>query len=136
VFHEQEFSSYISAFEKDADTDALMAVTSFIDDESPLFVATDDALRVTGFYDANYAGAPFVSGGIYCFGSRVKQVVEKAMALNISRMRNFQRMLIEEGLKVSAFPFSKIVDIDHVKDIETARLFLMEDASLENGLIK
>lgn len=127
VFNEKEFSGYINAFERSTDTDAMMAVTDFIDDESPLYVKTDENLRVTGFYDASYPGARFVSGGIYCFGGKVKDIVEKAVTSGTSRMRNFQRMLLEEGLHVSAYPFSKIVDIDHVKDILTAKMFLAEE---------
>jgi 5,10-methenyltetrahydromethanopterin hydrogenase len=41
-----------------------------------------------------------------------------------SRMRNFQRALIADGLKIKAFPLSKVLDIDHVADIKKAEQFL------------
>ena len=46
--------------------------------------------------------------------------LNRCMAEGKSRMRNFQRGLIEEGLRLMAFPFSKVLDIDHASDIEKA----------------
>ena len=46
------------------------------------------------------------------------------MASGVSRMRNYQRALLTAGLKIKAFPFGKIVDVDHAADIETARQFI------------
>jgi hypothetical protein len=39
-------------------------------------------------------------------------------------MRNFQRALIEDGLKLVAWSFEKVLDIDHATDIEKAETFL------------
>ena len=41
-----------------------------------------------------------------------------------SRMRNFQRALVADGLKLEACPFSKILDVDHATDIAKAEAFL------------
>ena len=46
------------------------------------------------------------------------------MAMGQSRMRNFQRQLVAEGLRLIAYPFSKILDVDHASDIEKAEEFL------------
>lgn len=35
------------------------------------------------------------------------------MAQGMSRMRNFQRQLVADGLRLKAYPFSKILDVDH-----------------------
>ena len=43
-----------------------------------------------------------------------------------SRMRNFQRALIRDGLKLRAYPFTKVLDIDHASDIAKAEAFLSE----------
>ena len=42
-----------------------MAVTDFIDDESPLYIGTDNALNIDGFYDKREPRFRFISGGIY-----------------------------------------------------------------------
>ena len=39
-------------------------------------------------------------------------------------MRNFQRRLVESGMKLKAYPFRKIIDIDHAEDIAKAEKFL------------
>jgi hypothetical protein len=46
-----------------------------------------------------------------------------------SRMRNFQRALLENDLQVEAFVFEKVVDIDHLKDRVVAEQFLSEEVS-------
>lgn len=39
-------------------------------------------------------------------------------------MRNFQRALVSDGLRLKACPFSKILDVDHASDIAKAESFL------------
>ena len=39
-------------------------------------------------------------------------------------MRNFQRALVEDGLKLKAYAFTKILDVDHAEDIVKAEQFL------------
>ena len=46
------------------------------------------------------------------------------MSRGESRMRNFQRALVAEGQRLKAYPFSKVLDIDHVSDIAKAEEFL------------
>ena len=126
VFNEPEFEAYIKAFNSNNATDGLMAATSFIDDESPLYIAANIELKITGFYDSKQADTLLVSGGIYCLSKKVYPVVEKAVTNGTNRMRNLQRMLISEGLNIKAYPFSKIIDIDHLTDISKAENFLNE----------
>ena len=42
----------------------------------------------------------------------------------MSRMRNFQRQLVVEGLKLEAYPINKILDVDHKEDIAKAEAFI------------
>ncbi|MCE6989371.1 sugar phosphate nucleotidyltransferase [Dyadobacter sp. CY323] len=124
VFKEEEFEAYIAEFEGNPNLEGQMAVTSFIDDESPLFVTVSEDQTITAFTDENSTHTPFVSGGIYCLRKKAIQNVNLAVEHGVSRMRNFQRQLVENGIKLRAYPFSKIVDVDHVSDIRTAELFL------------
>lgn len=124
IFHEEEFKKYIEAFENDStDADGFMAVTSFIDDEKPLYIDTDSDLNITAFKDAAWDGVKFISGGIYGLTPPALRVLENCMENGVSRMRNYQRALVDAGLKLKAFPFEKIVDVDHAGDIETAAAF-------------
>ncbi len=126
IFHEEEFRSYIEAFEKDENADGYMAVTSFIDDEKPLYIDTDDDMRITAFRDSAWDGVRFISGGIYGLTAPALKVLEECMENGVSRMRNYQRALVEAGLNLKAHPFDKIVDVDHAGDIATAAAFAAE----------
>lgn len=124
VFDEEEFKSYIECFNNKAEIDGLLAVTSFIDDESPLFVDFDDNNRILSFCDSPASERPYVSGGIYCFRPRALDVAALSISKGIHRMRNFQRELLNNDTLLSAYPFSKIIDVDHVSDIKKAESFL------------
>lgn len=123
IFHEDEFSRFIEAF-KASDKDGMMAVTDYVDDEKPLYVGTDENLGITGFYDSAMPDAKYISGGIYCLTSRAIDTLEHCIGIGMSRMRNFQRQLVADGLKLEAYPFSKILDVDHAGDIVKAEQFL------------
>ena len=124
IFRETEFADYIRHFQQTA-LDGCMAVTDYIDDESPLYVATNDNLRITGFHD-RCENDRFISGGIYLLRPNALQTLDRCLREGRSRMRNFQRALVEDGLQLEAWPFSKILDVDHASDIEKAEAFLAE----------
>ena len=123
IFREEEFQRYIDEWEKSAE-DGLMAVTDYIDDEKPLYIATDANLTITGFLDTE--PQRYISGGIYGLDERSFPVIDKCIKEGQSRMRNFQRQLVKDGLQLKAYPFSKILDVDHATDIEKAEDFLIE----------
>ncbi|MFD1140091.1 NTP transferase domain-containing protein [Larkinella insperata] len=124
VFKEEEFRAFIDEFERQPQLDGLMAVTTFVDDESPLFISAGPDRIITAFTDQKTDQTAFVSGGIYCLRRKALDAVAEVIASGTSRMRNYQRYLLESRLTIKAFPFSKIVDVDHVQDIRTAELFL------------
>ncbi|RAJ92535.1 MobA-like NTP transferase protein [Larkinella arboricola] len=126
VFKADEFGAFITEFERQPELDGLMAVTTFVDDESPLFISAGPDRTITAFTDQKTDQTAFVSGGIYCLRRKALDAVAEVIQSGTSRMRNYQRYLLESGLTIKAFPFSKIVDVDHVQDIRTAELFLSE----------
>lgn len=123
IFREEEFSRFIEAF-KASDKDGLMAVTDYIDDEKPLYISTDEELNITGFHDARTPDCRYISGGIYCLTPKSIDTLQRCMENGMSRMRNFQRQLVADGLHLGAYLFSKILDVDHASDIEKAEAFL------------
>ena len=125
IFREKDFLKYVEAFRNaPEDVDGMMAVTDFIEDEKPLYVDVDSSLDITAFKDMPYDGFKYVSGGIYGLDGKAVEVLETCMAEGVSRMRNFQRRLIEEGLRLKAFPMGKIIDVDHLSDIGRAEELL------------
>ena len=122
--HHATSISIIVNDEQTSTLDGLMAVTSFVDDEKPLYVKTDDDYMIQAFLDATDEPCRYVSGGIYCLRNTVLPALDQAMEQGISRMRNYQRLLVSEGLHLKAYPFHKIIDIDHIRDLAKAETFL------------
>lgn len=126
IFREDDFAAYIRAFQEGQG--GLMAVTDYIDDEKPLYVGTDADLRITGFHDSDQ-GDRYISGGIYALQPEAIATLRRCMAEGRSRMRNFQRALVEDGLELHAWPMSKVLDVDHAGDIAKAEAFLRETST-------
>lgn len=146
VFDEAWFGQYVEVFkgrmelnpyvEKDNRfgnplIDGYMVVTPYEDDEKPLYVETDAELRITGFYDEQptqptdgAARRYYISGGIYALHEKALDVLRRCIEQGESRMRNFQRALISEGLHLQAWVADTVLDIDHATDIEKAEAFL------------
>lgn len=126
IFREEEFAAYVHDFQtllEQGRGDGLMGVTDYIDDEKPLYVATDEALHITGFLDS--CDHPrYISGGIYGLSPKSIETLRKCIERGESRMRNFQRALVNDGLRLQAWPFSKVLDIDHASDIQKAENFI------------
>ncbi len=135
IFQEEAFRAYLHATEQYLldGYDGCMAVTDFVDDESPLYVAATSQFNITGFHD-KITEAPnstldesyFISGGIYTLSPKALTTLSRCMAEGQHRLRNFQRGLIADGLKLKAHLFDKILDIDHSSDIAKAESFLQE----------
>ncbi len=126
LFREEEFTRYIKAFEESS-VDGLMAVTDYIDDEKPLYVESDEEGNITAFSDTASKQCRYISGGIYGLTPKALLTLQRCIDEGVARMRNFQRALIAEGLQLKAFPFGKIIDIDHACDIAKAEKFLSQE---------
>ncbi|MCH5246357.1 MAG: NDP-sugar synthase [Muribaculaceae bacterium] len=129
IFREDEFARYIKAFEENDSADGFMAVTSFIDDEKPLYINVDPDMNIRQFLDRPFDGVRYISGGIYGLTAPALDVLSQCMNNGVSRMRNYQRALVDAGLNLVAWPFDKIVDVDHADDIATAQDFINQSNS-------
>ena len=126
VFREEEFDAFVQSFTglmSTGEADGLMGVTDYIDDEKPLYVSTDDDLWITAFLD-QCDHPRYVSGGIYGLSPRTLTTLGHCVARGEQRMRNYQRALLLDGCRLKAWPFSKVLDVDHVCDIQKAETFL------------
>ncbi len=134
IFQPEEFNEYIGSFKKAVEEgiDGMMGVTDYIDDEKPLYVEVDDELYVKAFLDKS-DDCRFISGGIYGLTPRSIATLQGCVDRGESRMRNFQRALIADGLRLKAYKFSKVLDIDHAADIKKAEDFLTEGCPDKNS---
>lgn len=128
VFRPEEFRRYVEAFsEAPKEIDGLMGVTSFVDDEKPLYVETAPDGEILAFRDSVWPEARFVSGGIYGLGPEALKVLEGCVEEGVERMRNFQRALLASGMRLKAWEFEKIIDVDHTADLTAAREWLEQN---------
>ncbi len=125
VFRSDEFGNFMAHARSRTDTDGILAVTEYIDDERPLCVEMDDEHRILSFQDSA-EGRKWATGGIYYLAPPILDVMDQALEKGVSRLRNFLRYLLEAGFRLHGYPFSKIIDVDHIKDIRAAERFLEE----------
>jgi molybdopterin-guanine dinucleotide biosynthesis protein A len=99
--------------------DALLVVTGYVDDEKPLYVHRDDAGHVTTIGDAP-STPPCVTGGVYVFGPRAREVAAETLAQGHERMRAFLGQLVVSGARVAVQDVSRVIDLDHRRDLDAA----------------
>ena len=103
--------------------DAVLVVTPFVDDESPVYVRRDSAGLVLGIAD-DPVEPPCVTGGAYGFSPAARRAAAEAVGLGVQRMRGFLAWLIERGGRVGSVTVPRIIDIDHEADLRLANAWL------------
>lgn len=125
IFDESEFMKFIDYSKQNKNASGVIAVTGFIDDEKPLYVKTDENEYITEFSDVNN-DHELITGGLYYFRPVIYDTLERAVNSGSKHLRNFLKMLILDGHRLKSYKFSKMIDVDHIKDIETAEEFVNE----------
>lgn len=106
-----------------AGADVVLAITSFIDDEKPLWVRRTTAGRITAL-GPSALPAREATAGLYWFTPRVFSAVEHARASGFTALRQLLGYLVERGDRVEAELVGKTVDVDRPEDILVAEGFL------------
>lgn len=125
IFKGVDFKKYVDHFKNaPKEIDGLMGVTTYIDDEKPLYVETDFRDRIVAYSDSPSEYVKYISAGIYGLRQSAIPVLQECINSGTNRMRNFQRKLVNEGLHLDIFDLGKVLDVDHLSDIEKANAFL------------
>jgi NDP-sugar pyrophosphorylase family protein len=97
---------------------AVVAVTPFVDDASPLWadVNADGSVQAFG----RRGSRDLVTGGVYWFDERARAAATVAVESGVQRLRGFLAQLIELKLPVRAVEVRKIVDVDTSADLDAA----------------
>ncbi|MGH7593461.1 MAG: hypothetical protein ACRELE_06380, partial [Gemmatimonadales bacterium] len=98
--------------------DAVVAVTPFVDDESPLWAAVAPDGTVMGF--GRRIEPAVVTGGVYWFGPRARTAAAVAVESGVMRLRGFLARLVETRHRVCAVQVRQIVDVDTSADLDAA----------------
>ena len=131
IFNEDEFAKFVSVMKEalELGDNGVMAVTSFVDDEKPLYVQIVNPPYISGFYDELAPNCQYISAGIYGLPPQCLPILQACVEGGESRMRNFQRALIANHLKLRAYVMGKVLDIDHASDINKAEEFVHEQCN-------
>lgn len=101
----------------------VLAVTSFINDKSGLYVTRAATGDVVAFEQAPGAD-PCVTGGVYALGPAVRPLADEALRLGVSRMRGFLDWLVRNGARVATIEVPRIIDLDRATDLSLANAWL------------
>ncbi|MCX6151112.1 MAG: sugar phosphate nucleotidyltransferase [Ignavibacteriales bacterium] len=123
VFSKVEFSSFIDYSKTHQDANGVIAVTRFIDDKTPIYVAMDEEDTILKFSDSK-DGYGWVSGRIYYFSTGIFEEIDFALKNKVSGLRDFLRHLVSRGYILKGFSFNKIIDIEYIADIAKAESFI------------
>ncbi len=121
-----EFSEYVQAVQKSASDEAVMGLTRFVEDESPLYAKLSDSGEVV---DYKYGGIPFdgdiiVSAGVYGLSGKVMDAIVQS-DLHPQSLSDSQRLLASATpIRVIPFEFSIAFDVDNTHDRHHAESFL------------
>jgi NDP-sugar pyrophosphorylase family protein len=125
VFGQRTLEEFLRNAGSLRDSKGVLALTRFVDDEKPLWVAVDGGNRITAMGDAA-KGSPFVTAGFYYFNPDIFNEIDAARRKNLNALRQFLGHLIDNGYPMSGIPVAKTVDVDYPEDIEKAEAFLKE----------
>ena len=126
IFPVDEFREYVRAVEETPDDEALMGLTRFVEDDSPLYVRISAGGEVT---DYRYGGVPFdegtvISAGLYGLSGKIMDVIS-GLAREPESLSDFQRLLAaEDKVKVMPYEFTIAFDVDNTLDRLHAEEFL------------
>ena len=111
------FARFVSHACARGETATVLAVTSLVDDDAPLWVdaAADGRVRSIGV-----GPAALVTAGVYVFSSAARTA---AAPSSLGRLREFLGWLVDTGEPVYADPIGAVVDVDRASDVRLAESF-------------
>lgn len=115
---------------RQAPTSGALGITTFQDDEKPLYVELDATGRILG---VGRGESPYITAGCYFFQPQVFFFETLARNRNLQALRQFLGMLVEEGFSLQAIDVGSGVDVDHPQDIARAEAFLREGPAALKG---
>jgi NDP-sugar pyrophosphorylase family protein len=106
-----------------AGADMVLAVTPYVDDESPVYVSRGGDGDVQAVSDEPLQ-PPCVTGGVYGLSAGARDAAADAVSRGGHRMRSFLKTLVADGRWVAAVEVARIIDIDRPSDLHTANAWL------------
>lgn len=115
-------SSFCTAAAR-SEAHGVLAVTTLVDDEKPLWVSVGEKGCILALGPAA-AGSGSVTAGVYVFQPCIFAEVSAARAAQFTALRQFLGHLLVRGYRLDAEPIGKSVDVDRPEDIVVAESFI------------
>jgi hypothetical protein len=103
----------------------MLSLTTFIDDEKPLYVRLDAHQRIVQLGDAARGSAHVTSGFYYC-SPRISAACATLTPTRVSALREFLGWLLQQGYWLQGYLAPKAIDVDRPQDIAVAEQFVQE----------
>jgi NDP-sugar pyrophosphorylase family protein len=123
VFRFSGLRRFLAATKALPGAEAVLAVTRFADDETPLSVRVDRS-HVVREIGSKACSSPFVTAGFYWFRPTVLQLLNEAKKRELNAFRHFLCLIPESGYPTYAIAVSRTFDVDRREDIEKAEQYL------------
>jgi choline kinase len=103
--------------------DAVLGIVKWHGDKKPLFAKISEQREIVSLGDDE---AMMVTAGVYLLPSRIFDFADQARRANLSALRRFLAMLIDQGLRLGAVELADAIDIDEAADLAAARAAVKE----------
>ena len=103
--------------------DLVLAVTPYVDDESPVYVSRPGGGDVRAVSDEPLV-PPCVTGGVYGLSTGARRAAADVVARGVHKMRAFLKQRVADGQRVAAVEVPRIIDIDRPSDLQHANAWL------------
>ncbi len=99
--------------------DGILGVVRWRGDKKPLFakIAADQEILALGDDEA-----PMVTAGVYLLPTSIFAFADNARRAQLSALRRFLGMLIDNGMRLGAVELADVIDVDEAADLAAARL--------------
>ena len=101
----------------------VLAVTPYVDDESPVYVSRGEGDDVRAVSDEPVQ-PPCVTGGVYGLSAGIRRAAADAVSGGGHKMRGFLKAVVADGRRVAAVEVPRIIDIDRPTDLQHANAWL------------
>lgn len=123
MFAPSTLAAFLDATAEFGDAHGVLALTSFVDDEKPLWVRTHPDGRVVELGTAA-AGSGWVTAGFYVFDAAIFREIGFARAAGSTALRQFLGHLVARGHPMFGAAVGKCVDVDRAEDLASATAFV------------
>ena len=125
VFTPAFLPQFVAAAQQQTGLDMLLTLTTFIDDQKPLYVGLDTQQRIRQIGEAA-RGSAYVTSGFYYCGPRVSAACASLPPSRVQALREFLGWLVQQGYWLQGYLAPKMVDVDRPQDIAVAEQFVQE----------